>query len=546
MKNLIVFLGLFVFALISNAQNTRPIIQWQKCFGGTGSEIALSVQQTKDLGYIVAGYTDSHNGDVTGFHPNLYGGNDLYDYWVVKIDSSGDIQWQKCLGGSGQDEASSIMQTSDGGYIVAGYSILSHDGDLTDCYGQEDYWVVKLDSTGYIEWQKSLGGSNSDQAFSVKQTFNGGYIVAGFSASSDMDVTGNHNHDTSLSYTGDFWVVKLNIQGNIQWQKCLGGSGGDFAFSIQQTNDSGYVVAGYSQSKDGDVTGSHDTSYYYGNYWVVKLDTSGNIQWQKSLGGTNDDIAESIQQTSDGGYIVAGYSYSNDGDVTDHFGETNTSDYWIVKLNSSGIIQWQKSMGGTGNDRAASIQQTDDGGYIIAGDTYSNNGYVSEKHDTTAPSEYSNYWIAKLDTSGLVQWQKSLGGTSQDIATSIQQTSDGGFIVAGMTFSNNGDVTGFHGGYYLGDYWIVKLGYTNSGIIEQQLSPDISIYPNPSSGKFSIEALVSAKYVQISNSLGQIVEKRIVKNLREEKFEIEENGIYFVQIVTDKEIITKKVVISNE
>jgi hypothetical protein len=176
---------------------------------------------------------------------------------------------------------------------------------------------------------------------------------------------------------------------------------------------------------------------------IVKLDTHGNIQWQKSLGGSGFDSIASIQQTSDGSYIIAGVLESSDSDVTG-----GGYDFWIVKLDSLGTLQWQKSLGGSDNDEAKSIQQTSDGGYIIAGSSFSNNGDVTGNHGN------QDYWIVKLDSLGTIQWQKSLGGSEEDEAKSIQQTSDGGYIIAGSSFSNNGDVTGNHGGF---DYWIVKL-----------------------------------------------------------------------------------------
>ncbi len=234
----------------------------------------------------------------------------------------------------------------------------------------------------------------------------------------------------------------------IEWQKSLGGTGGDFASSIQQTSDGGYIVAGYSGSNDGDVTGNHGNT----DYWIVKLDNTGAIQWQKSLGGTSNDFASSIQQTSDGGYIVAGYNGSNNGDITGNHG--GGTDSWVVKLDSTGTIQWQKSLGGTSLDYASSIQQTNDGGYIIAGESSSDNGDVTVNHGGL------DFWVVKLDTVGIIQWQKSLGGTSDDGAYSIQQTSDEGYIVAGYSGSNDGDVTGHHGGSDF-DYWVVKLSADN-------------------------------------------------------------------------------------
>ncbi|MCD6418321.1 hypothetical protein J7M00_06020, partial [bacterium] len=245
----------------------------------------------------------------------------LFLFAVAALAQTPTIVWQKCLGGSDWDEAYSIQQTDDGGFIIAGESY-SNDGDVSGNHGGGDYWVVKLNSAGDIVWQKSLGGSDWDEAYSIQQTTDGGFIVAGESVSNDGDVSGHHG---SSGYSADYWLVKFNSAGSIEWQKSLGGSGDDVAFSIQQTTDGGFIVAGYSESNDSDVSGNH--SYYgYYDYWVVKLNSAGNIDWQKCLGGSDDDWAYSIQQTFDGGYIVAGYSYSNDGDVSGNHG---AYDYWV-------------------------------------------------------------------------------------------------------------------------------------------------------------------------------------------------------------------------
>ncbi len=445
-----------VVLLLVTVSSAAPSIEWQKSLGGTSSDDAYSIQQTSDGGYIVAGISHSNDGDVTGNHGGL-------DYWVIKLDANGNIIWQKCLGGTTQDEAYSIQQTSDGGYIVAGRS-KSTDGDVTGNHGGLDYWVIKLDANGNIIWQKCLGGTEDDFVNSIQQTSDGGYIVAGFSESNDGDVTGNHKkYENYYFYYYDYWVVKLDANGNIIWQKSLGGTHYDYAQSIQQTSDGGYIVAGKSLSNDGDVTGNHGgwayDDYWVGDYWVVKLDTSGDIIWQKCLGGTEDEWAYSIQQTSDGGYIVAGCSLSTDGDVTGNHGGL---DYWVIKLDANGNIIWQKSLGGTSWDTAYSIQQTSDGGYIVAGGSHSTDGDVTGNHGG------SDYWVIKLDANGNIIWQKSLGGTTSDYAESIQQTSDGGYIVAGYSGSTDGDVTGNHGGR---DYWIVKLSSDNGRPTLTSLTP---------------------------------------------------------------------------
>ncbi|MGB3074225.1 MAG: hypothetical protein WBB36_02835, partial [Chitinophagales bacterium] len=209
---LICFIIIF-FNCCLRAQSPSSI-EWQKCLGGSGYEIAKSVQQTSDGGFIVAGYTESTDGDISGNH----GGS---DYWVVKLDSHGVMEWQKCLGGSYYEFAHSVQQTTDKGFIVAGYSS-SNDGDVSGNHGDYDYWIVKLDSTGTMEWQKCLGGSKYDAAHSIQQTSDGGFIVAGETGSTIGDVSGNHG-------SGDYWVVKLDGSGNIEWQKCLGGNDYDVA-----------------------------------------------------------------------------------------------------------------------------------------------------------------------------------------------------------------------------------------------------------------------------------------------------------------------------
>lgn len=423
--------SLLVFTLLCMGLLSSQNIQWQKSLGGSYSDNAKSIIQTTDGGYIVAGQTKSDDGDVSGNH-SYY----KWDYWIVKMDSVGTLQWQKCLGGSGHDYAQCIRQTFDGGYIVAGYTA-SNDGDVSGNHGGSDYWVVKLDSLGVLQWQKCLGGSSSERAYSIQQTSDTGYIIAGDANSLNGDVSGGHGYP-------DYWIVKLNSIGELQWQKCLGGSYYDYAKSIQQTTDLGYIIAGYTASNDGDVSGNNG----YGtsmDYWIVKIDSIGTLQWQKCLGGTNDEHAYSIQQTNDEGFIIAGSTRSSNGDVS---GRHGSEDYWIVKLDSVGELQWQKCLGGTMVDEAHSIQQTADTGYIIVGETYSNNYDVSGNHGM------NDYWIVKLDSVGVLQWQKCLGGTVGDEANSVQQTTDGGYIIAGWSGSNDNDVSGNHGA---ADYWIVKL-----------------------------------------------------------------------------------------
>ncbi len=329
-----------------------------------------------------------------------------------------EIEWQNTIGGNNTDQLYSIQQTSDGGYILGGVSISDISGDKTEnSQGDYDYWVVKLDSTGNIQWQNTIGGSGYDQLYSIQQTSDGGYILGGYSNSG---ISGDKTESSQGDY--DYWVVKLDAIGNIQWQTTIGGNDADWLYSVQQTTDGGYILGGYSLS---DISGDKTEGTQGGNdYWVVKLDASGNIQWQNTIGGNNDDNLTSIQQTTDGGYILGGYSYSDiSGDKTEN--SQGSDDYWVVKLNASGNIQWQNTIGGSGYDQLYSIQQTSDGGYILGG--YSESNISGDKTENS--QGFDDYWVVKLDTTGNIQWQNTIGGSNFDYLTSVQKTSDGGYII---------------------------------------------------------------------------------------------------------------------
>lgn len=389
----------------------------------------------------ITGLTSGTKYYVRAYATNSVGtnyGNEL-NFTTISI-----IDWQRSLGGSKDEIANCVQQTIDGGYIIAGWT-KSNDGDVSEHHGGMDYWIVKLTSTGAVEWQKTLGGSEDDKAWSIQQTADGGYIIAGYSHSDDGDVSGNNG-------SSDYWIVKINSAGDIEWQKSFGGSDIESANCIQITADEGYIIGGYSHSDDGDVSVNHGLA----DYWVVKLTSTGDLKWEKSLGGSEEDQAWFIQQTMDGSYIVAGHSCSNDGDVTVSKGE---DDFWIVMLDSTGNIEWQKSFGGQGDNRARSIRQTVDGGYIVTGESNSSVSGVTEYH------KLMDYYIVKLTSTGEIEWQKALGGDNEDLSKSIQQTSDNGYVIAGWSESNDGDVSGNHGGK---DYWIVKI--TATGNIEWQKS----------------------------------------------------------------------------
>lgn len=356
------------------------------------------------------------------------------------LAQSSVVEWQSRFGGINDDRGYSIVLTKDGGYIVAGYT-WSADSNVTLNYGQADCLLLKFDSLGILQWKKNLGGSDIDEAFSVIQSKDGGYVVAGVTASTDHDVTSNHGGN-------DAWLAKTDSVGNLLWQKNYGGSYYDLAYCLIETEDNGYAFAGKSHSDDSDLTAHHGTDAF-SDCWVVKTDAVGNVQWQKSFGGTGEDFAGSLAQTFDKGFIVAGYSGSLDGDVSGHYGGYNISDYWVVKLDSAGIIQWQKSLGGEDEDVATAVVQTSDSGYLVGGYSKSNS------YDITGNHGYDDFWVVKLSAAGIIQWQKCYGGSASDQANCLIKTSDGNLALAGYSSSTNGDVTGINEG--TADLWVIKI-----------------------------------------------------------------------------------------
>ena len=491
MKNInkIILLLIFnsAFLFFNSFSQTAPGIEWQNTIGGNSYDALSAISQTADKGYICGGTSSSDSsGDKT---ENSW--NSSTDYWVIKLDSTGNIQWQNTIGGSDNDYLLSVSQTLDGGYICGGASSSNISGDKTEdsWFFSSDYWVVKLDSAGNIQWQNTIGGTANDGLNSIFQTTDGGYICGGSSIS---NISGDKT-ENNLGLN-DYWVIKLDSSGGIQWQNTIGGSSNDDLYSISQTTDGGYICGGWSNSNISvDKTENNwDTSLFTPDYWVLKLDSSGNIQWQNTIGGNDIDRLYSISQTSDRGYILGGISFSDSsGDKTENNLDTvlNTYDYWIIKLDSSGNIQWQNTIGGNSDDWLFSISQTFDGGYVCGG--WSNSNISGDKTENSQGGR--DYWVVKLDSSGNILWQNSFGGNNTDELHSMSQISDGGYICGGWSKSNiSGDKTENNWDPTLVsyDYWIVKLyPDTITGIPNLQSSTfNFQFFPNPFTNNLNVEA----------------------------------------------------------
>jgi len=371
MKKTIFLTALLGLFLVSTAIADPGDTLWTRRYGGIEFEFGYSVDQTTDGGYFIAGWTNSF-------------GADLNDVYLVKTDANGDTLWTRFYGGSDMDHGYSGQQTTDGGYIIAG---------KTECFGAGgfDVWLLKTDANGDTLWTRTYGGSNNDLGESVQQTTDGGYIIAG-------------RTDSFGATWGDFYVVKTDANGDTLWTRTYGGGSEDWAYSVQQTTDGGYIIAGKTSSFG---AGSYDV-------YLVKTEANGNTLWTRTYGGSGWDQAFSVQQTSDGGYIIAG--------DTDSWG-AGWGDMYLVKTDANGNALWTSFYGGSDMEHAFSVQQTTDGGYISVGYTWS------------FGAGWSDVYLWKTDASGNTLWTRTYGGHLDDYGRSVQQTSDGGYIIAGDTKS---------------------------------------------------------------------------------------------------------------
>jgi hypothetical protein len=378
---LILLVGVLLFSTCEEStEDDEETVVFVKTFGGSSYDRGYSVQQTTDGGYIITGYTESF-------------GDGSIEVWLIKTDSNGDEEWDQTFGGSSSDYGYSVQQTTDGGYIITGY---------TESFGngQYDVWLIKTDSNGDSLWTQTFGGSDDDYGNSVQQTIDGGYIITGYTYS-----FGNGDDDV--------WLIKTNSQGQEEWNQTFGGSSYDSGYSVQQTTDGGYIITGYTESFG---NGQYDV-------WLIKTDSNGDSLWTQTFGGSDDDYGNSVQQTIDGGYIITG--------KTSSFG----SNVWLIKADSQGQEEWNQNFGGSSYDYGLSVQQTTDGGYIITGYTYSfGNGD-------------DDVWLIKTNSQGQEEWNQTFGGSDDDYGNSVQQTIDGGYIITGYTYSfGNGS----------SDVWLIK------------------------------------------------------------------------------------------
>ncbi len=499
-------------------------VRFARTYGGTSADWAYSVQQTSDGGYILASRTQSFGAGSS-------------DAFLIKTDAYGNVQWAKTYGGISLEEFTSVQQTSDGGYIAAGYTFLFGSG-------LPDILLIKTDANGNVQWAKAYYGPFGDEARSVQQTSDGGYILAGIT----------NSYDTLPAYA---FLIKTDASGNIQWAKAYHLLYTAWGFSVQQTSDGGYIMSGYT----------YDSIAAY--VFLIKTDANGNLIWAKTYGGIfNIMDVSNVSQTSDGGYIVAGRIEATTATMFDVF---------LIKTDANGNMQWAKVYGGTNWDGAFSVQQTLDGGYIVAGYT---NSFGAGGYDP---------FLIKTDANGNVIWAKTYGGTGHDMFFHIQQTSDGGYIATGYTYSfgagsidiiliktdANGNIgscgivlnaspfvnnmIGFDITRYPNVYYLSLIVYSLSPTVTSPTLPSsevcvlsfddnvgISETCKPASGlitpyKGGIKVTKSGEFeVKVYNVSGVMVKS--IKGKDQLKLELS-RGVYFVEVVSGGRVLREKVVI---
>ncbi|MCX6275821.1 MAG: T9SS type A sorting domain-containing protein [Bacteroidetes bacterium] len=516
---------IFLLPIFASAQG--PLIKlWDSRFGGYKSEHTYSLQFTSDGGYLMGGFTASdssaditqHTRDTAVINMDgvLHG-----DYWIVKTDPSGTMQWNKRYGGDKGDYLFSTIQTPDDGYLLGGSSHSGISGERTEpnrnptsniSSACEDYWIVKTDSLGSKQWDKRFGGNSGDRCYSVIQSSANCFLLAGYSFS---PVSGDKTM-AQVNNSSDFWVVKTNASGTKIWDKVYGGPQSEAGpVVIKECADGGFAICGQSWSEiGGDKTDSlHDTLTtsvgFRGDFWIVKIDSSGNKLWDKTFGGASVDWFNDFIITSDGGFLLGGYTWSQlSGDVTEPSRDTSLSwlsqgDFWIVKTDSLGNKQWDKRFGGEYVDYFSSIQQTPDGGYLLAGESLS--GIGGDKSEITTGADT---WLVKTDSMGNKQWDKTIFNRDSNHEHALM-TDDGCIIISTSTASGiggyvshaNKDTSGLNQTL---DYWLTK--FCDSTMVSsgtEKAYGGIVVFPNPAGNKLTISCtLDKISSIEVYNVIG--------------------------------------------
>ena len=387
--------------------------------GGSKNDAFNAVTKTIDDGYITAGYTQSNDGDI------ISKANISFDFLVSKFSSENILEWQKHFGGSKDDKALDIIQTLGGDFIISGSSE-SSDLDVSENAGSKDFWLVKLSNNGILLWEKSFGFLGEDYGTTLLETKDGGFLITGVLDVSASNGQGNAKSTITNHAGGDYWVLKTNNLGAIEWSRYFGGSFTEIPLGIVETDNHNYIIVGSSDSNDFNIS-NNNGSY---DFWMTKIATDGSLLLEKTFGGSEIDEASAIIAANDGSFIIVGNTRSADKDVSKNNG---AADIWILKVSAEGNLIWEKTIGGSSFEVAKAIYKTQDNGFLIAGSSRSlDNGFQNKGQNDAL--------ILKIDENGNLLWQKTFGGSEIDFLYDVVELNNKSIIAVGESSSSDQDI----------------------------------------------------------------------------------------------------------
>lgn len=524
---------LYALCILFPIKSIAQDILWEKSYGGLHTEYLFDAYPTMDNGFILAGSSLSDSSGNKS-EDNIHG----LDYWICKMDEHGGMEWERSFGGDGMDVLISLAYTAEGGFVLAGNSTsLKSDFKRETNRGQEDIWVIKLRPDGEEEWQKTIGGSGKDVVSKIIQTPDRGFIIGGSSSSPRVD-EGNVKVEKRSSNYGhlDYWLIKLNSSGGIEWERTYGGSYKDQLESLSLTRDNGYIIGGYSNSPTSEIKSENPVGTG-GDYWILKLDEKGNVEWQRTIGGDGDDHLHQIIQTKDNGYVVGGSSSSEyEGAKTK--ANRNGIDFWVLKLDEFGDIIWQETYDFGEVDVLTSLVESKDGSLMIGGYIQNENYFqkVSSKDEGI-----NDFVLIKVAEDGEELWKTFVGSNGQEVLRKVIITRDGDYVLAGTSRGENSRDKSTQKGR--SDFWLVKLADEDKE--EEPELPGLEAFPNPTKGFTNI--IVNHEFNEATATVYDIRGRKL------QHFEITSRtvpinlegymeGIYIVNIATDIKTQTIKII----
>lgn len=448
-----------LWACVNVAQAQLFNVSSSVCFGGSQNEELFQTSKTSDGGYLMTGLSDSQDGDIN--QANVY---DTSNIFVVKCDSLGNKVWARTYGGNLYDKGRFGMEDSHGNYLITGTTV-SNDGDVNASHLNAEVFVMKLNVDGNVVWLRTYGGNGYESSRFIRETTDGNYLVGAYSTSANGDL------DTAHYGSHDGWIFKTDTAGNVLWSKSYGGSATDRIRWIEPTANGGFVFAGSTMSADFDCLGNHGDH----DYWVGKVNASGDLEWSHVYGGSGPDWAYHITPAADSTWIVTGYTSSSDGDISGYKG--GLSDGWIIRIDDQGTVLNQKCLGGTNGDRLFRTIKKSETEWVAAGFS----GSVNYDLAGVNPSFTASFWMASLDTSLQHNWSYCTGGSLGDYAKDIfYSPTDSSIVLIGDSNSPDGVASNNHGD---SDFLFVRLDPTAVGAPEANSCFPPRIYLDSSSGQ---------------------------------------------------------------